>query len=1326
MHPLVPQFILRNYADGRLQGGFEAVSLFVDLSGFTAMADALMEHGHHGAEVLTEVLRAVFDPLVEIVHVQGGFTVGFAGDAFTALFPLSEAESETECAQRALAAAWQIQGLMATTLHHETPYGSHVISAKAGLARGAVNWGIFESEDARRAAYYFRGDAIDGCAEAEHHAQAGDIVIAPSLLDSVAGLMELEPLDEGFHRLLDLEFTQPEPFPLPQTIRDFTLESRFFPANVIEQETSGEFRHVVNVFLSLPTLRTEEQLRSFVYSVYRAQEQYGGFIERLDFGDKGCNMLMFWGTPTSHENDILRALNFVLDVQKDCVAPVSVGVTYRLAHAGFTGSRLHEGYTCYGRGVSLAARMMMAAPIGSVWMDEEVYARASTFFNCEYVGEQHFKGFATPQTAYRLLERAEWIGPTLYQGRLIGREQELEALRRFVQPLRERLCAGTLIIWGEAGIGKSRLLHSFRHSDFFEDFSVHWARCQADQVLRQSFNPFRYWLSAFFELPAHADMHIRRSQFDGQIDELVAWVVSESTHPYAELLAEEMDRTRSFLGALFNLEWPDSPYARLGPRERHDNTVVALSTFIQALSLQKPIIVQLEDAHWLDEDSLQLWRLLARQAALGGETAAPLAVIATARPQEGIVLLSDEVEFESLYLAELSADDFSRLAQSALGGPVTPAVIDTLIGRAEGNPFFAEQLLSLLRETNLLVQTENGWDLRQPADATPLPTDVWSVLAARIDRLPFEVRDVVQTAAVLGREFETPLLGEIRHDDLLDSKIAEAERATIWTALARMRYLFQHALLRDAAYEMLIHARRRILHGLAARAIERLYGDELPAHYAELARHFGLAGHAEQERQYVCLAAEQAASQYANAEAIRLYTRALELTPAIDLRERFDLISARERVYDLIGDRSAQSDDLAELARLADAMADEQLNLQISLRRADLGHLTADYESALAQIGQAETLARMSDDESGLAEAFSLHGRILFRMGDYDRASQQTETALALARQHGIEKEVARCLYLIAHIHLSQGRREQARNHYREAQTVYQRLHDQRGEMNCLMMFGSIERQFGHYSYALDYHGRALDLCRTLGWRLGETIILQHMGNSFFDLGVYEQAESHHRRALRIAREIGDQEGEANSLDTLGLILHFSGQNQDALVYHQDALEIQQATNYRRGLGYTLTHLGLALAEMGEWERARQAFSEALALRQSLNPEDGAIIDDLAGLALAAWQAGDAAQANRLSAQALDWLQTNGVEGVEFPVQAYLICYRILAGRNDQKENQRRAHEALAVGYALIQERVAHIERADERRAFLEDVPAHRELLVAFHDHRSSKFQVEG
>ncbi len=400
MFNLIPQWILERMETGERQGNFVATALFLDLSGFTILTENLLPYGQAGVETLVNVLDALFAPLIQVIYAYGGFITTFAGDALTAVFPAPIP------AEQAVAAGWHIQQAIGDG-RQSTPYGDFTFAARVGVAVGEVRWDIVTAEDGQRALYSFQGSAIDRCAAAERLAQVGDIVITPDVYRAIQLQITATPLEDHY-RLTGAGnlpgIAQPAASDFPTLTSLYPL---FYPPEVLNQTHRGEFRHVFSLFVSLPAARTHTQLASFVQIVFALQNQYGGLLNHLDFGDKGCYLLLFWGAPVSHENDGVRALRFALELQTRSSLPLKIGITYRLAYAGFVGTPQRGTYTCYSQGVNLAARFMTSAPLGDIWLDGRTAHLAQHHFDLEFLGGKSFKGFPESQPVYRLLEHKE-------------------------------------------------------------------------------------------------------------------------------------------------------------------------------------------------------------------------------------------------------------------------------------------------------------------------------------------------------------------------------------------------------------------------------------------------------------------------------------------------------------------------------------------------------------------------------------------------------------------------------------------------------------------------------------------------------------------------------------------------------------------------------------------------------------------------------------------------------------------------------------------------------------------------------------------------------
>jgi class 3 adenylate cyclase len=444
--------------------------MFLDLSGFSTMTDALMQHGQHGAEVLANLMHGVFDPLVESIFNYGGRIIGFAGDGIMALYPTDE--DARSVALSAIASAWIVQHRLAEHGQRRTLYGTFQFTARIGLTYGSVSWGILRSEDRRNATYYFRGPAVEGASTAEHFAGIGAILITEELQGLLGDSILIKPAG-AFHQVCGFSTEPPAAVAAALPEIDLEISRLFLPEEIIAQNIRGEFRQVVNLFMRFPEI-TSEQLENLTQTIFELKKKYGGLLSRIDFGDKGCNILILWGAPVAYENDIGRALNFVLDLRSRIDVPVTAGLTYYIAHAGYLGSAMCEDYTCYGWGVNLASRFMVSAPIGEIWVDERIARRISNRFFLEFIGEQRFKGFSALQRVHRLKNYNRDV-EVIYMGEIIGRESELARLDKFVEMLWKHDFAGVMLILGDAGIGKGRLVQAFRTSRLFEEQNATWA-----------------------------------------------------------------------------------------------------------------------------------------------------------------------------------------------------------------------------------------------------------------------------------------------------------------------------------------------------------------------------------------------------------------------------------------------------------------------------------------------------------------------------------------------------------------------------------------------------------------------------------------------------------------------------------------------------------------------------------------------------------------------------------------------------------------------------------------------------------------------------------
>jgi class 3 adenylate cyclase/predicted ATPase len=1366
---------------------FPAAVLFADVSGFTPLTEALAQKGSEGSEELTRLLNTYFYRMIALLEAEGGEIAKFSGDALTVLFPAT-AEPLAHATRRAYQAASAMQDAMGEFRALATSVGPVALGMKIGIGAGQVVTlqvgGIFD-----RWEYVVAGDPLRQVAAAESQAERGQTLMSPE----AEALLLAEPLPPR-------ALLSPELAAVTQTEAVEAILRGYVPGSVLGwlhaglREWLAVLRPMSVLFVGVGGLdyaapEAAERLHALVRAVQKTLYRYEGSLNKVVVDDKGTVLLALFGAPPfAHEDDAERAVRCAREVQakvtrgamQDTGLRLSMGIASGRVFAGPVGSDTRREYTTLGDTVNLAARLMGKAGPGNILCDFETFRQARSKLIFDALVPIRLKGKAGLVRVYSP-SQGPWTDTqeqTLQSGppqitpttSFVGRQAEIERLTSELEAVQAG--QGRLVmIEGEAGIGKSRLvMESMRLA---RERGLIGLLGTAQSIEQQT--PYRAWrdvFSAFFDLGMLINQAERQAR--------VRHVVREIAPAHRERLP--------LLNDVLNLGLPDTPLtAALDPALRQQNLTLLLVGLMQAWTRERPLIVVLEDAHWLDSLSWDL-TVHAARALLAADV--PLLLLLATRPLDRSSLAARHLgtlrglaQTSSIHLGEMSPEETIQLVTARLhlpAGGLPQVIADMVRERAGGNPFFAEELVFTLRDHGFIIiepdpASDHGnrclitGDMAHVTQA--LPDNVQGLILARMDRLAPETQLTLKVGAVIGRTFPYTTLRytlqqhtAVNEDTIRGNleALASLDLTPLDSPEPHLAYFFKHIITQDVAYQTLLFAQRRALHRTVAEWYEQHYGagDGLPAGTAPvpavpealapylplLVHHYQRAEVYEHERYYARLAGQQAAAQFANAEAITYLSRALELTPEEDIAERYALLLLREQVYSLQGARETQREDLAALQALAEALADDHLRAEVALRQANYADATGDYPAAIAAAQQAVQLAQAARASSSEAAGYLQWGRVHWRQGDYAEASSQLEHALSLAHSHGLAATEADILRNLGHVAADQGDIDSAHTYYEQTLQLYQALADRLGESKALGNLGNVAADQGDTATARRYYEQDLHLCRELGDRQGESHALGNLASVFRDQGDYTEATEHYKQCLRICselddeqgeclvlgdlgaislyqgdyaqardyleqalhryREIGDRLGETLMLAYLGFLLHQVGDNAAGREHSQQALELAQEIGDRHSQGYALTFLGHALSAEGSQAAAADAYQQALELRQAASQPHLAM-EPLAGLARVALAGDDLAQARQYVDEILAYLQEGTLEGTDEPIQVYLTCYRVLqcAGATA------RAHELLATAHELLQERAAKIRDPQMQQSFLENIATHCELL---------------
>lgn len=1178
------------------------------------MTDKLMERGPAGAEELSEVLNQIFQPTVALVYQQGGFIPYFAGDSFTAIFPYKDKKEAKEIVLRVLYTAHaMLERFEQEHADPESALAEHHIGLKVGLSAGKVEWGIVGD---KRKSYYFRGDPIDSCAEAQTKAGSLEKVCDEQFLRLFnPENFEIKAINEHFFRLTAgkqfLSKLAPASLQLTLPTPDPEILAAFFPEEVYHNSGIGEFRNVVSVFLSFDGVETHDALNHFASTVLDESLNFGAYFKEIDFGDKGGVMFCLFGAPVAFENNTERALEFVGAVQEELRsletltgARYRIGVASGQAFAGVIGSAERCQYAAVGARVNLGARLMMKAEWGQVIADENVSRNRN--FKFSYAGDGHYKGFEKSIPTFTLTGR-NLAGKTSFSGEYFGRQTELNQLVEFAKPLRENHFCGVAFIFGEAGIGKSRFSYEFRRN-LRESTNLTWFSCQSDQILRKPFNPFIYLLKNYFDQSPENTPARNKELFEQNFLEL-QYELTESAHPEADAVRREIARTQSVLAAMVGIQYPGSLWEQLDGRGRYQNGLAAMANLFVAESLLQPVVIELEDAHWYDDMSREFLAQFVRRA-----QTYPLLFLVTSRYQDDgsrvYVFKQHTLEEIKCPVTEvdlnfLQTDDLKAFAESRMGGPMHPDLFELIQRMTQGNPFYVEQMAEYFRESKLLKNTDGILQLQN--QDVQINDSVKEIMMARIDRLSGLVKETVKAAAVIGREFELPVLTAVmakqedfarRNGDLdvvLREQVQTAEKWQVWYAMNELRYIFRHSLLREAAYDMQLRTRLRELHHNIAEAIEQLHPDS-KERYVDLAFHYEQAEDEKNTNKYLEKAARYSQQNFQNRQAIQFYDKLIKNLKTRDKKDkkRTRLLLRKGAVHELVGQWDEGERDYRDALGRARTLNDWYLIGRSNRLLGQLLMLRGNYDEAKKHLDVAVTCFELAQNQVGIAKTYGNLGTFHFRQGSYESAKSWFGKAIEINRNLHREVENTPIVSNLGLIFMNQGHYDEGIRWLEEQLDISEKADDKQGLTSLYTNLGIIYLEKGALDSALLCLEKGLALSEELGNKLFMTICIGSIGSVWEKKGDYERAMQNFERDLQLVRELGDKQGVAIACGLIGDLLSVTGEFDKAVGFLEQNLSFSRELNYKKGIAKALNTLGDTWFYKGDYQKSIAYYNEAI------------------------------------------------------------------------------------------------------------------------------------
>ena len=726
-----------------------------------------------------------------------------------------------------------------------------------------------------------------------------------------------------------------------------------------------------------------------------AVHRYEGYVAQ----STGDGIFALFGAPIAHEDHPQRALYAALRMQEDIRRyaerlraekgvnlQVRVGVnTGEVVVRSIKTDDAHTEYTPIGHSTSLASRLQTLANPGSVAISEAVRKLVEGYFSLKRLGPARIKGVSEPINVYEVtglgplrtrLQRSAGRGLTKF----VGREREIEALKHAAGQARSGH-GQILAAMAEAGTGKSRLFYEFKVKNqsgwmVLEAFSVSHGKASA-------YLPVLALLQGYFKIAGEDDQRARRAKVTGNV----------------LTLDRSLEDTLPYLSSLLGIVEGEDPLAQMDGQLKKRRTLEAIKRILLRESLNQPLMVIFEDLHWIDEATQELLNLLADSIGT-----AKILLLVNYRPEYSHQWNS-KTYYTQLRLDPLGKESADEMLSALLGdGVEVTALKRVIIEKTEGNPFFMEETVQVLFDEGALVRDGAAVMLTRSLNTLKIPPTVQGILAARIDRLPPDAKDLLQALAVIGREFSQSLIRAVvpKPDDELRRLLNDLQLGEFiyeQPAVGDVEYIFKHASTQEVSYNSLLLERRKAIHERVGEAIETLNQSRVEEHLPELAHHYKQARNAAKAVHFLRRAADQAAARSALSEAEAQLRDAIALVPALPTLAERDLIELGLQTTlgaVLVGKgwgASEREEPLIRATELSDRVGDrgELLGLLFQLGQFYISRMRLNEARKLAEraIALAQGVANQIQEGGAwynLAESLSWSGDLLAAKARAERA----------------------------------------------------------------------------------------------------------------------------------------------------------------------------------------------------------------------------------------------------------------------------------------------------------------------------------------------------
>lgn len=1009
------------------------------------------------------------------------------------------------------------------------------------------------------------------------------------------------------------------------------------------------------------------------------QEHHGGKVTRF----MGDGLLAIFGLSIAKENDAERAVLAGLDIinelpelseqLKTRLATDSIKVRIGINTGLIASGGLTEAENTFaGNAVNLGARLESFAPANGILISHYTYQHIQGLFECEKLDKITVKGFIEPVQVYLIKNKVQSAYKMVARGiegvetSLIGREKELNLLMQSFMKINSELFSDSVVVIGDGGLGKTRLLIQFEQWISSQSIPVNVFKSRS--MLEMEYFPYGLIRSLFSE------------KFQILDTDTIQLVKEKFVTGFCDFIDDQKDveKIAIIIGQLLGYDFSQNTIIKNlidNPKLLRENAIFQLLNYFKKLALKQSLVFILDDLQWADSSSLDF--LIKLKTELKNFK---IMFLLSTRP----ALITKKPKFVNaiknrIDLEPLNKENLILLVKELLYKVdyVPNEIIDLLTSKSDGNPYYLEELIKILIDDGVIIQGSDYWAItREKLKEIRIPTTLTGIIQSRLDKLSEKEKEIIQNAAVVGNIFWSELVYELINDDSIqiEKKIdTELTKLCDKGLIKRINqslidisaFEFSQNIIREVAYESVSKVQRKKCHSKIADWLSENVQNKTMDFIAIIVHHLEQSERLEETYAYLYHAGITSLTNYAIAEAESFFERALTIS-GTDEEKKYRILIEEEKIYQIKGDRNKQKKVIDSLMEIAKNLEDNRKICEVLIRKSWLDFWLGDFNQMFNSAARAEELALLLKSNKLLFLSNRAQSWSLLKKGLVKKAEEKANSLLPIVKPSSNINEEGLVLNLLAIIKITQG----------------------------------------DYYNAKIYLEEFLSINRLIGDQQGINTALNNLGVALISIGKYLQAQDSFEQLLARAQQIGDNIIIINSLINLSWVMTCLENWVEAINYANRGIKLARDSENIEAIAEGLVWLGNAQLGLKNYERAEESYGESIEYRINLD-QDSIVMGAYAGLLNCSVELGNKAKIEKYSALILEFLEQGGnIIEVWEPFKVYVSCIKGLREINDNKWE-----DVLQNAYNLLNDNSLRIQDEKERQNYLENVKTHKEII---------------